>query len=59
MAHQNASPKDDFKLIQTRIPPAVYKKLASRMKRAGDVSMAAYVRRLLIQHVETSIKGGF
>jgi len=52
MAHHNTSPNAEPKLVQTRLPPPIYKRLLARMKKTGDVSVAAYIRRVLIQHVE-------
>ncbi len=45
-------------LVQTRLPQAVYKKLMQELKGSSDVSVAALVRRILIDHVvKVPVKG--
>jgi hypothetical protein len=47
---------NQLKLIQTRIPDKEYKKLVRAQKRAGELSLAGYLRKLVISHNEDQAK---
>jgi hypothetical protein len=44
-------------LVQVRLPREIYKKLCDRMRVSGDISMAAYIRRVLTVHVNEVTHG--
>lgn len=54
MASRRASkapPPPDMILVQTRIPRKVYDGLSDLVRRAGDVKIAPYLRRIITRHV--------
>jgi len=48
---------DETRLVQTRVPPAQYKKLVKAQKEAGFFSMSEYLRFIIATHL-SALKGG-
>jgi predicted solute-binding protein len=45
-------------LIQVKVPRDLYKALVERMTQAGDLSLAAYLRHTLTNHVREKVIHG-
>jgi hypothetical protein len=42
----------ELKLVQTRLPPKVHKKLVKAQEKSGVLSLAGYLRQVVVDHLE-------
>jgi hypothetical protein len=42
----------NLKLVQTRLPPKVHKKLVKAQEQSGELSLAGYLRKIVVEHVD-------
>ena len=47
---------NQLKLVQTRIPDREFKKLVKYQEKSGELSLAGYLRKIIIAHNEAEAK---